>query len=293
MGMKFRGRMIEQLSIRKFYSVIGTMAKIAKSCVMRLTADKVYFILTDQNASGGPAVWCEMEQESYFNEYNIEGVSAEQNEIFLEFVPDKLAKTLTGLKSGPTKSLKMKLTKKNSVPCLTFEVELPALSLSRVCVHDIPVSVLPRKVWGEYKEPPMPPFDVSICLPELRKLRHLMERFKTLGQAVTITASKQGKLSLKVESDEGVFSTHYPDLKVPVYRDDTLPWRKPDSQAVTDPEYSASVRVDLKRLGLFLAGEQLQPKRAIANIVEGEVLHMFFVHDDLLVQYFLPATSKM
>jgi len=291
--MKFRGRMIEQMSIRKFYSVIMTMAKIAKTCVMRLTADKVYFILTDQNASGVPAVWCEMEQESYFNEYNIEGVSPEQNEIFLEFIPDKVSKTLTVLKNGQVKSLKMKLTKKNNVPCLTFEVELPALTQSKVAVHDVPVAVLPRKVWGEYKEPPMPPFDVSICLPELKKLKHLMERFKTLGQAVTITAGKQGKLSLKVESDEGVFSTHYPDLRVPVYRDDTLPWRKPDSQAVTDPDFSASVRVDLKRLGLFLSGEQLQPKRAIANIVEGEVLHMFFVHDDLLVQYFLPATSKV
>merc|ERR1712179_156402 len=172
---------------------------------------------------------------------------------------------------------KIKLTKKNNVPCLTFEVELPALSESKVAVHDIPVQVLPRKVWGEYKEPPMPPF----------------ERFKTLGQAVTITAGKQGKLSLKVESDEGVFSTHYPNLKVPVYRDDTLPWRKPDSQAVVDPDFSASVRVDLKRLGLFLLGEQLQPKRAIANIVQGEVLHMFFVHDDLLMQYFLPATSRI
>jgi len=285
--------MIEQLSIKKFYSVIGTMAKIAKSCVMRLTADKVYFILTDQNASGGPAVWCEMEQESYFNEYNIEGVSQDQNEIFLEFVPDKLAKTINSLKSGQVKSVKMKLTKKNNVPCLTFEVELPALSLSRVCVHDIPVAVLPRKVWADYKEPPLPPFDVSICLPELKKLKHLMERFKTLGNAVTITASKQGKLSLKVESDEGVFSTHYPDLRVPVYRDDTLPWRKPESQANVDPEFSASVRVDLKRISLFLAGEQLQPKKAIANIVDSDMLHMFFMHDDLLVQYYLPATSKM
>jgi len=291
--MKFRARMIEQISIRKFYSIISNMAKVAKTTVMRLTTEKVHFILTDQNASGAPSVWCEMEQESYFNEYNIEGVSKEQNEIFLEFIPDKIAKTLTVMKSGQVRSMKMKLTKKNNVPCLTFEVELPALIEGRVAVHDIPVNVLPRKVWGEYKEPPMPPFDVSICLPDLKKLKHLMERFKTLGQAVTITAGKQGKLSLKVESDEGVFSTHYPDLRVPVFRDDTLPWRKPDSQAMMDPDFTASVRVDLKRLGMFLSGEQLQPKRAIANIVEGEVLHMFFVHDDLLVQYFLPTTSKL
>ena len=39
-----------------------------------------------QAASGGPAVWCEMQQETYFNEYNIEGISPEHNEIFLELV---------------------------------------------------------------------------------------------------------------------------------------------------------------------------------------------------------------
>ena len=257
-------------------------------------------------------MWCEMRQESYFNEYNIEGVSKEHNEILMEIVPDKLSKTLVSLKSAtaPARSVKVKLTKKN-VPCLTFEVELPGNdpTTSRMCIHDIPVTVLGRNVFKDYQEPSMPPFDVSICLPDTRKLKHLMERFSKLGRAVTITASKQGSLSLKVESDEGEFCTRYPDVKVPVFRDDTLPWRRPDTQQ--DPLQEASVRVDLKRLSLFLAGETLQPKRAIANIVDREVishilgsrysvlytnhclqvLHMFFVHEDLVVQYFIPATS--
>ena len=96
-------------------------------------------------------------------------------------------------------------------------------------------------------------------------------------------------MSLQVESDDGVFSTHFPDLKVPVYRDSTLPWQRTDTQLLLD---IASVRVDLKRLNMFLVGEELQPKRVIANIVEREMLHMFFIHDDLVVQYFLPATCK-
>ena len=50
----------------------------------------MFFILTDQSVSGGPAVWAEIDQESFFNEYNIEGVSSDQNEIYLEFSPDKL-----------------------------------------------------------------------------------------------------------------------------------------------------------------------------------------------------------
>lgn len=284
--------MLEQNAIKKFYTVLGTMARISKVCVLRLTADHLYFILTDISAGGSPSVWCEMRQESYFNEYNIEGVSKEHNEILMEIVPDKLSKTLVSLKSAtaPARSVKVKLTKK-TVPCLTFEVELPGNdpTTSRMCIHDIPVTVLGRNVFKDYQEPTMPPFDVSICLPDTRKLKHLMERFSKLGRAVTITAGKQGSLSLKVESDEGEFCTRYPDVKVPVYRDDTLPWRRPDTQQ--DSLQEASVRVDLKRLSLFLAGETLQPKRAIANIVDREVLHMFFVHEDLLVQYFIPATS--
>ena len=78
------------------------------------------------------------------------------------------------------------------VPCLTFEVSLPGLQGSRTCVHDIPVTVtgqhsqldlcvskvLGRAVWKDYQEPAMPPFDVSICLPDVRKLKHLTERYK-------------------------------------------------------------------------------------------------------------------
>ena len=69
---------------------------------------KVIFILTDQSVAGGPSVWAEMEQESFFNEYNIEGVSVAEgvNEIYLEFSPDKLAKTLSSLKTGQTRSVK-------------------------------------------------------------------------------------------------------------------------------------------------------------------------------------------
>jgi HUS1 checkpoint protein len=68
-------------------------------CVLRLTADKLCFILTDQTAGGGPAVWSELRQENYFNDYNIEGISQEQNEILLELQTEKMSKTLSAMKS--------------------------------------------------------------------------------------------------------------------------------------------------------------------------------------------------
>ena len=60
-------------------------------------------------------------QVHFFGEYNMEGVSAEANEIYLEIIPDNLGKALRSTSNA--RSLKIKLTKKN-VPCLTFEVEL-------------------------------------------------------------------------------------------------------------------------------------------------------------------------
>ena len=60
-------------------------------------------------------------QAHFFNEYNMDGVSEEFNEIYLELVPESLVKCLKAAQSA--KSIKMKLTKKH-LPCLTFEVEL-------------------------------------------------------------------------------------------------------------------------------------------------------------------------
>ena len=60
-------------------------------------------------------------QDHFFSEYNMDGVSAEANEIYLELIPDNLLKSLKTAQSA--KSLKIKLTKKH-VPCLTLEVEL-------------------------------------------------------------------------------------------------------------------------------------------------------------------------
>ena len=250
---------------------------------------QVYFILSDQSASGGPAVWCELHQDCYFNEYNIEGVCEEQNEIYMEFVPDKMAKALSSLKTSSPRSVKIKLIRKNEVPCLMFEVDLGQHLRDKNCIHDIPVNVLPRRLWTDYKQPTLPQFDISICLPEQKRLRHLMERYRTLSHAVTVTANKEGRLTLKVESDDGVFATHYPDLQVPEYRDDTLPWPRTDTRLLMD---SASVKVDLKRFNIFLVGDQLQPKRVIANLVDREMLHLFSFYDDFVIQYFLPACCK-
>lgn len=60
-------------------------------------------------------------QEHFFDEYAMEGVSAEDNEIYLEFVPENLVKALKTAQMA--KWVKIKLTKKHA-PCITVEVDL-------------------------------------------------------------------------------------------------------------------------------------------------------------------------
>ena len=106
--MKFRGRMIEVSAIRQFYDILNTMAKLAKVCVLRLTSTRLYFIVTDLSSSGtasamgGPCVWCDIDHSHFFQDYCLEGVTKEENEIYLELEPDKLARNLSVLKSSAT-----------------------------------------------------------------------------------------------------------------------------------------------------------------------------------------------
>ena len=61
------------------------MSRLAKVCVLQLTSDKVCLVVSDGGAfEGTPGVWAEMEHQHYFAEYTMEGVSQEDNQIFLE-----------------------------------------------------------------------------------------------------------------------------------------------------------------------------------------------------------------
>lgn len=128
----------------------------------------------------------------------MEGVSEENNEIYLELTSENLFRALKTAQNA--RSLKVKLTNKH-FPCLTVSVELvrgeqratrtsqnpgghwaggrychgerragaflgsprqaSASNSSRMVTHDIPVKVIPRKLWKNLQEPTVPDSDVS------------------------------------------------------------------------------------------------------------------------------------
>jgi len=47
-----------------FAGVVGTLAKLAKTMTLRITTNKLYFILSERLVNGGVGIWCEILQVS-------------------------------------------------------------------------------------------------------------------------------------------------------------------------------------------------------------------------------------
>ncbi|KAF1373342.1 hypothetical protein PFLUV_G00259540 [Perca fluviatilis] len=122
---------------------------------------------------------------------------------------------------------------------------MPTLSsINRVVTHDVPVDVIPRRLWNEFKEPSMPDFDASIYLPPLKTLKNIVDRMKNLSNFLVMEANLSGEMNLKIETDLVSVTTHFKDLGNP-------PW----------------------------------------DIVHERVVHLILLHEDVSLQYFIPAVA--
>ncbi|XP_040310964.1 checkpoint protein HUS1 isoform X1 [Herpailurus yagouaroundi] len=262
--------------------VSNMIAKLAKTCTLRISPDKLNFILSDKVANGGVSMWCELEQENFFSEFQMEGVSAENNEIYLELTSENLSRALKTAQNA--RALKIKLTNKH-FPCLTVSIELLSVSnSSRVVTHDIPIRVIPRKLWKDLQEPTVPDADVSIYLPVLKTMKSIVEKMKNISNHLIIEANLNGELNLKIETELVCVTTHFKDLGNP-------PSASEDASQDRNPEQMAEVRIDIRRLLQFLAGQQVNPTKAVCNIVSNKIVHFDLLHEDVSLQYFIPAFS--
>ena len=71
--MKFRAKM-NVAYVKAFHNVLTTMAKLpSKNCALRLDQDYLYFIANEPGVTGGFSAWCQLERNSFFEEYVLEG----------------------------------------------------------------------------------------------------------------------------------------------------------------------------------------------------------------------------
>ncbi|XP_042304802.1 checkpoint protein HUS1 isoform X2 [Sceloporus undulatus] len=284
--MRLRAKMADVGCLSHFTRVANTIAKLAKTCTLRFTVDRVFFILNDKVANGGVSMWCALSQEKFFDEFQMEGAAAEDNEIYLELTPENFSRALKTAQNA--KAVKIKLTNKQC-PCLTVAVELPSLaSSSRIVVHDIPVGMIPRKLWGDFREPSLPDFDVSIYLPAMKTMKSVVERMKNISHSLVIEANQQGEMNLKIETALVSVTTHFKALGNPAWVSEHAS-QKPAQER--QPERMAEARIDIKRLLQLLAGQQVNPAKALCNIVNQRIVHFILLHEDFSLQYFIPALA--
>lgn len=115
-------------------------------------------------------------------------------------------------------------------------------------------------------------------------MKSVVEKMKNISNYLIIEANLNGELNLKIETELVCVTTHFKDLgNPPVASENTSQGR--------NPEQMAEVHIDIKKLLQFLSGQQVNPTRAICNIVNNKMVHFDLLHEDVSLQYFIPALS--
>ncbi|VVC40598.1 Cell cycle checkpoint, Hus1,Checkpoint protein Hus1/Mec3 [Cinara cedri] len=272
--MKFRGKIIDPNCMKQFYSIVIILSKLCKSVVLRLSSTKLYLIALNESNNNQISVWSVLDQQSFFKEYNIIG-ETESNEIFFSLPIDMFASSLSSAKQSNLKTLKMKLTDKLS-PCLTIELELESqVSSKQLCVHDIPVSVILPKDWSEYNEPSIPSHNISVVMPSIRIVRHIVDKMKRICPKLIVTLGSTGKMVLGVSNFSATVDTHFTGLEII------------GLQNTTDDEKNYSTTVDIKKFSQFLNCETLNLSKILCHVVEDLLLHCSIEEDEYVLHYFL------
>jgi len=262
-------------AMRDFTSIVNNISRMAKYCVLRLTPDELCFNVGDERI---PVLWAVLSQQNFFTDYVMNGVSEEENEIYLEFDASMFARSLNSLKVT-ARSAKIKLTNKQQ-PCLTFDIDLSSLSIdSRQCVHDVPVKLIPRKEWPEHRMPDIAEFDISLEVPQMRYLRHIIDRMKNMSSQLTVTANKCGTMIIRIEVDYTTVSTHFKGLQV---------WESREEQEMDD----ISANVAIKKFAMFLGWDFLHPDSVKCNLLQDKMVKLTLeVGDHVQIHYFIPAIA--
>lgn len=300
--MKFGAKLLDSVNITHFTHVIQTVSRLCaksandKSCILKLTPDSVYFILpefaSNNIGSGGlgrTSFWISLDPKCYFDFYVVEGKSIEEDFILLEIQPECLLQTL---KSSPNvKMVRIKLTKRQT-PCLTVELDLHSMTSrvnSRTITHDISIRVISAKMAADdIQEPDISRTSLSIELPPLKLLKHMIERFKVLSDFVYFEATNNGTLELKVEADAVSVGSYFRNLKnLPIFNQNET---SRFDTTMNDDQSKCIVRLSLKKLHDFINALQFTPTKVICNFVDQKYAHFFVVHDeDLVLQYLISS----
>ena len=277
--MKFRAKMYDPITIRQFYDALSSVPKASKHSILRLSQDHFFFIYMDPCVNSA-IMWCQLKVDNFFSEYVLEGVTSEDPEIYLDIPHALMSQSLCqSMKTAvaTVKCVKVKLTRKHEQACLSFYIEMVG---NRQCIHDIPVTPVPRRDWSDFEEPTISPTEEIVQMNiDVKQLKHFAERYKHLGTFATFIAPQNGKpLEMELQSEKAKLRTEFKTCKA----------KKENSEADKE-NVVVEVKCELKKLSSFLAADHIRTQRCVASFVNKKMLHLCLVNDELTLQYFFPA----
>lgn len=104
-----------------------------------------------------------------------------------------------------------------------------------------------------------------------------------VGSHVLVEANLNGRMNLTVETDRVTIKSYFKNLGNP-------PNAVLCMSQGRDPETMVQVRVDNRKLLQCFDGHQINPTMALCNILSNTLLHLVLVHEDISLQYFIPAS---
>ncbi|XP_069895470.1 checkpoint protein HUS1-like [Dipodomys merriami] len=260
--------------------VINMLTNLAKGCILHICPDKLNFILLGSPESGGASLWCELPQENFFSTFQMQGISAEYNEIYLQVQLENITRVVNTPHS--TETLRIKFINKYSGILKFCIKQLPESNRSRTMTYYFPIVVIPTNFWNELQEPIVPDLDVRIYLPVLKTLKNFVEKMKHINNHIVIEANQNGELNLKIQNELVSVTTYFPDLGNP-------PLALENASQDRHLEEMAEMHINIYQLLHFLGGVQDNPTKAIFNMVRNKISYFEFLYEIFSVKYFIPA----
>ena len=157
-------------------------------------------------------------------------------------------------------------------------------SAEKQCIQDIPIRPVPRVEWSDIAEPTYEVDDynfVSFVIPDLKRFKHLTDRYKNLDTYVKFEVFHNGEMEMQLLSDRVTLSTHFKNLEVV----------KNQGAVIEEDAEPVVVNVELKKLALFLGADTFSSKRVMASFVNEKLLHLDFINDNIAMNLYLPAVQ--
>jgi len=104
-----------------------------------------------------------------------------------------------------------KLTKQDDRPYLSFESKsLDAMSLN--VTHDIPIRMIPVMDIANYMPPDVPSPDVALEISRIKMMKSMIDRMGKYSKNIIVTSYQRGQVTVQVDHQSAVITTHYSGL---------------------------------------------------------------------------------